>query len=130
MPDDLLRYRDEFPILERTTYLISNSLGAMPRGVYDSLKGYADTWATRGVRAWAEKWWAVAAEVGADGVHVGQDDPPPAQVREVGDLLRCQHTMEIASGGYLKQPLRVAQDGRPKKITVREHGNAIAQRGC
>jgi kynureninase len=64
MHDELLRYRSEFPILERTTYLISNSLGAMPRGVYDSLKGYADTWATRGVRAWAEKWWMLAAEVG------------------------------------------------------------------
>jgi len=29
--DPLLRWRPEFPILERTTYLISNSLGAMPR---------------------------------------------------------------------------------------------------
>ncbi|HEY7098776.1 MAG TPA: aminotransferase class V-fold PLP-dependent enzyme [Terriglobales bacterium] len=64
MPDDLLRYRSEFPILERTTYLISNSLGAMPRGVYDAMKGYADTWATRGVRAWEERWWMLAAEVG------------------------------------------------------------------
>ena len=64
MPDDLLSYRSEFPILERTTYLISNSLGAMPRGVYDALKGYADAWATRGVRAWEEGWWMLAAEVG------------------------------------------------------------------
>ena len=64
MPDDLLRYRPEFPILEHTTYLISNSLGAMPRGVYDAMKGYADTWATRGVRAWEESWWMLAAEVG------------------------------------------------------------------
>ena len=32
--------------------MISNSLGAMPRGVYDALREYADTWATRGVRAW------------------------------------------------------------------------------
>jgi len=37
MTDDLLRFRPEFPILERTTYMISNSLGAMPRGVYDSV---------------------------------------------------------------------------------------------
>ncbi len=29
--DPLLRFRPEFPILERSTYLISNSLGAMPR---------------------------------------------------------------------------------------------------
>jgi len=39
MADDLLCYRSQFPILERTTYLISNSLGAMPRGVYDAMKG-------------------------------------------------------------------------------------------
>ncbi len=64
MTDDLLHYRSEFPILERSTYLISNSLGAMPRGVYDAMKGYADTWATRGVRAWEERWWMLASEVG------------------------------------------------------------------
>lgn len=64
MSDDLLRYRSEFPILERTTYLISNSLGAMPRGVFDAMHGYAETWATRGVRAWEERWWMLAADVG------------------------------------------------------------------
>jgi len=64
MADELLRYRSEFPILDRTTYLISNSLGAMPRGVYDAMQGYADMWATRGVRAWEERWWMLAAEVG------------------------------------------------------------------
>lgn len=64
MADDLLHYRSEFPILDRTNYLISNSLGAMPRGVYDAMHSYADTWATRGVRAWEERWWMLAAEVG------------------------------------------------------------------
>src|SRR6266704_1612812 len=64
MPDDLLHYRSEFPILERTNYMISNSLGAMPRGVYDALHAYADIWATRGVRAWMERWWMLALEVG------------------------------------------------------------------
>jgi kynureninase len=62
--DDLLRYRSEFPILQNSTYLISNSLGAMPRGVYDAMRHYADTWATRGVRAWEERWWMLAVEVG------------------------------------------------------------------
>lgn len=62
--DDLLKWRSEFPILERTTYLISNSLGAMPKGVYESLKGYADSWAGRGVRAWEEGWWEMAVSVG------------------------------------------------------------------
>jgi len=64
MLDDLLRYRSEFPILERTNYMISNSLGAMPRAVYDALRAYADIWATRGVRAWEERWWMLALEVG------------------------------------------------------------------
>ena len=64
MSDALLRFRPEFPILERTNYMISNSLGAMPRGVYDALHGYADMWATRGVRAWQERWWMLALEVG------------------------------------------------------------------
>ena len=41
--DDLLRYRSEFPILERTNYMISNSLGAMPsrssaRGSFSRVK--------------------------------------------------------------------------------------------
>ena len=64
MADDLLRYRSQFPSLERSTYLISNSLGAMPQGVYEAMKGYADIWATRGVRAWEERWWMLAAQVG------------------------------------------------------------------
>ncbi len=64
MSDDLLRFRSDFPILARTTYLISNSLGAMPRGVYDVMHGYAETWATRGVRAWEERWWLLAAHIG------------------------------------------------------------------
>src|SRR5690349_23774281 len=64
MHDALLRFRPEFPILEKTSYLISNSLGAMPRGVFDLLHEYAQTWATRGVRAWEEQWWNLAFEVG------------------------------------------------------------------
>jgi kynureninase len=62
--DDLLDYRAEFPILETTTYMISHSLGAMPRGVYDKLKRYADQWATRGIRAWAEGWWDMPITTG------------------------------------------------------------------
>jgi len=61
--DPETRWRREFPILGRTTYLINNSLGAMPRGVYDSLHSYADAWAERGVRAWEDSWWDLARTV-------------------------------------------------------------------
>jgi len=64
MSDPLLRFRPEFPILEHTTYLISNSLGAMPRAVEDSFREYTEIWSTRGVRAWEEKWWATPFEIG------------------------------------------------------------------
>jgi kynureninase len=61
---DLLRWRSEFPILEKSVYLISNSLGAMPRQVNDALMEYTDTWATRGVRAWGESWWEMPVRLG------------------------------------------------------------------
>jgi kynureninase len=62
--DSLLTYRKEFPILASTTYLVSNSLGAMPRTVPGRLAEYAEQWATRGVRAWADGWWAMPVAVG------------------------------------------------------------------
>ena len=64
MTDPLLRFRDEFPILASSTYLVSNSLGAMPRGVPGRLAEYAEQWATRGVRAWADGWWSMPVSVG------------------------------------------------------------------
>ncbi len=64
MPDDLLAWRREFPILAHSTYLISNSLGAMPQGVQRRLEEYADRWNRRGVRAWEEEWWDLPVRVG------------------------------------------------------------------
>ena len=63
-PDPLLRFREEFPILASTTYLVSNSLGAMPRSVPAQLAEYAEQWATHGVRAWARGWWEMPVTVG------------------------------------------------------------------
>ncbi len=62
--NDLLSWREEFPILAESVYLISNSLGAMPRAVNEALKEYADTWATRGVRAWSDSWWEMPVHLG------------------------------------------------------------------
>lgn len=62
--DALLRWRDEFPILQHTTHLVSHSLGAMPRAARRALDEYAETWERRGVRAWSEGWWEMSATVG------------------------------------------------------------------
>ncbi len=65
MSEDLLSWRDRFPILGRTTYLISNSLGAMPHGVPEALATYADDWATEGVRSWETRgWFTLPVDVG------------------------------------------------------------------
>ena len=63
-PVDPAAWRDSFPILADTTYLVTHSLGAMPIGVKDKLAAYAEQWATRGVRSWAEGWWTSPIDVG------------------------------------------------------------------
>ena len=62
--DPLLTFRDEFPILNETTYLVSNSLGAMPRAVPARLAEYAEQWGGLGVRAWAQGWWTMPRMLG------------------------------------------------------------------
>jgi len=75
LTDDLLKWRPEFPILEKTVYLISHSLGAMPRATYERLHEYADIWSTRGVRAWAEGWWNMPLTVGNEVARIIGADP-------------------------------------------------------
>jgi kynureninase len=64
MDDPLLGWRKEFPILANTTYMISHSLGAMPARTAAALQSFADTWATRGIRAWEEGWWEMPVTTG------------------------------------------------------------------
>ena len=63
-PDPLLSWRDEFPIVHTCTYLVSHSLGAMPRRTATYLQAYADAWGSRGVRAWHEGWWEIQRATG------------------------------------------------------------------
>ena len=61
---ELHEYRERFPILAETTYLINHSLGAMPAAAEERVLEYARTWNTRGVRAWEESWWDLPLTVG------------------------------------------------------------------
>lgn len=62
--DPLLSFREEFPILEKTNYLVSNSLGPMPRTVPEKLAEFARDWGELGVKAWNRGWWELPVEVG------------------------------------------------------------------
>ena len=61
MPD-LLSWRQKFPILANKTYLINNSLGAMPASVRDAFTDYTNLWASEGVVAW-DTWLPLVADV-------------------------------------------------------------------
>jgi kynureninase len=61
---DVAAYRDRFPILADTTYLINHSLAAMPAAAEDNLAEYARMWAERGIRSWGEGWWDMPLTAG------------------------------------------------------------------
>ena len=75
MPLELTAYRERFPILADTNYLITHSLGPMPAEAESRLAEYAHAWKTRGIRAWGEGWWDMSTTVGD---HVGRLIGAPA----------------------------------------------------
>jgi kynureninase len=99
LTDDLLKWRPEFPILEKTVYLISHSLGAMPRATYERLHEYADIWATRGVRAWAEGWWDMPLTVGNEVARIIGADPETVVMHQ--NVSICQ---SLILSCFLPQP--------------------------
>ncbi|HXH95650.1 MAG TPA: aminotransferase class V-fold PLP-dependent enzyme [Gaiellaceae bacterium] len=64
MHEDLLAYRDRFPILHDCIYLINHSLAAMPAAAEERLLEYARMWRERGIRSWGEGWWEMPVTVG------------------------------------------------------------------
>jgi kynureninase len=85
--DDLLTRRADYPVLARSTYLASHTLGAMHRETRTRLMAYADLWAERGVVAWEE--WAPEVRRVADVVGSLVGAPPGTMVmrQNVADLL-------------------------------------------
>ncbi len=48
----LSSWREEFPALARSTYMVSHSLGAMPRRAQAELAEFARLWVEKGITAW------------------------------------------------------------------------------
>jgi kynureninase len=85
--DDLLARRGDYPILERSTYLINNSLGAMHRETRSRLQAYADLWDDVGVVAW-QTWFPEMTRV-ADlvGAVLGAPEGTTILRQSVADVL-------------------------------------------
>ena len=111
MTDDLLKWRSEFPILDRAVYLISHSLGAMPRKTYQRLHEYADIWATRGVRAWAEGWWDMPVTIGNEVGRIIGGEP--------GTVVMHQN-VSICQSLILSCLLPVPENSKRRKIVYSE----------
>ncbi|WP_322819264.1 aminotransferase class V-fold PLP-dependent enzyme [Tepidiforma sp.] len=92
MPD-VLSWRKRFPILANKTYLINNSLGAMPDSVPAALAEYTNLWATEGVVAW-DTWLPEVARVASileDIAHAPRGSMTMCQnvTNAVAELLSC-----------------------------------------
>ena len=61
--DDFGRWRDEFPILARKTYLNSCSLGALSTRAERRLDRFREEWHTHGASAWYETWMGRLGEL-------------------------------------------------------------------
>lgn len=61
---DLEEIRKKFPVLDKYIYLISNSLGAVPRQAGEDLHRFYSLWADEGVSAWSREWWDLALKTG------------------------------------------------------------------
>ena len=48
----LQSWREEFPALTRSTYMVSHSLGAMPRRAQAELAEFGRLWVDKGITAW------------------------------------------------------------------------------
>jgi kynureninase len=140
LTDELLKWRSEFPILDKTVYLISHSLGAMPRETYARLNDYAETWATRGVRAWAEGWWdmpvttgneiarIIGAEPGSVAMHQNVSicqslilscfDPTPKRNKIVYSELNFPSVMYVYEAHARNDKLRIETVASDDGITV------------
>ncbi len=64
LTDPLLEYRSEFPILETSAYFAAHTLGPVCRESLEALRVFGEQWATRGVRAWGDSWFALPDVVG------------------------------------------------------------------
>jgi len=133
----LLQWRSEFPILGRSVYLISNSLGAMPRAAERGLAEYAAAWSERGVRAWAEGWWDMPVRLGdlaapILGVGGGAVSFQPNVTLATAAILSCfdftgprraivTTSMEFPSLLYLCE----GQRGRGARLTIVESDDGV-----
>src|SRR5512144_2727977 len=97
----LARYRDEFPIFERATYLNSCSLGALSCRARSAVNRYLDQWEARGASAWYDTWLPAMERVRAEyGWCVGA----PAEAISIHSCISSALSVVAESLDYAERP--------------------------
>ena len=84
----LTDYREQFPALSRSTYMVSHSLGAMPQRAQAALAEFGRLWVDKGINAW-EDW---VPEIGAAAARVGRIINAP-----VGSMTMATNVSQVQS---------------------------------
>ncbi|MCV0404289.1 MAG: aminotransferase class V-fold PLP-dependent enzyme [Chloroflexi bacterium] len=108
---ELLAYRDEFPLLQGTTYLNTCSLGARSRRSSRHLDSFLADWDSLGARAWYRRWLGLLDELRGDfgaiiGVPAGEISLAPnvsAALAVVASALDPIHRGDDAALGRLRE---------------------------
>ena len=124
---DLLDYRAEFPLLARSTYLNTCSLGARSERSRHRLDRFLDEWDSLGARAWYRLWLgeldALRADfgtlVGVPGREISLAPSVSAALAVVASALDPVHRGDPAALGRLREAgVPVGSRGRTRIVTT------------
>lgn len=108
---ELLSYRDEFPLLGRSTYLNTCSLGALSDRSRAKLDAFLDQWGRLGARAWYRHWLDELAALREDfGWTIGR---PGNEI-----ALAPNASVALASFASALDPIVRRRPGRNRVITT------------
>jgi kynureninase len=124
---DLLRHRDEFPLLDASVYLNTCSLGARSERSRRRLDAFMADWDELGARAWYKRWLGeldglredFGALIGAPAVEVTLASSVSAMLAVVASALDPIHRGERATQELLAAAGIAAGNGpRPRVVTT------------
>lgn len=76
------RQREKFPTLSTGNYLLSHSLGPVPRSAHDEMLNYLKEWEDQTSEdAWATHWWELSRQVGDRIARLLGGDPGTVQIQ-------------------------------------------------